>query len=201
MEEEEFEDETSGGSPILGILLLLVLVLLGIVGYLGYIMSSKGFFSDEKEENKATTYMQSAQPAINVQKMQDEKIMTEKVDKVDPYDKPNPMMFSGSVENLVLNIVNNRGREKLMKLSYSLEGPYEMMEMLIEKHKDAIVDATIRITATSSSNELLTIGGKINFNAMLKNEINKIINEKEKMNSDIPKDVIKKIYFKSFVMR
>ena len=195
MEEEEFEEESHGGSPILAILLLLVVILLGIVGYLGYIMYQKGFFSDDKDENSSTStsQMDNAKQA--------QKIVNEKVKKIDPYEKPNVMMFSGSIDNLVLNIVNNRGREKLMKLSYDLEGPYEGMAALIEKHKVAIIDATIRLAATTTSNELLTITGKMHFNSLLKEEVNKIINEKEKMNPNVPENVVKKLYFKAFVMR
>jgi len=192
MEEDEFEEEGGGGSPVLAILLLLVIILLGIVGYLGYVMYQKGIFSDEEEGSEPAQTMQKKEPAKQV---------NEKVDKVDPYAKPDPMMFSGSIDNLVLNIVNNRGREKLMKLSYDLEGPYEGMAALIEKHKVAIIDATIRITATTTSNELLTISGKMRFNGMLKSEINKIINKEEKLNPDVPENVVKKLYFKAFVMR
>jgi len=193
MDAEEFEEESHGGSPILAILLLLVVILLGVVGYLGYIMYQKGFFGDDKDENSSTSQTQNTNQAP--------KIVNGKVKKIDPYEKPDVMMFSGSIDNLVLNIVNNRGREKLMKLSYDLEGPYEGMAALVEKHRVAIIDATIRLAATTTSNELLTITGKMHFNSLLKEEINKIINEKEKMNPNIPEYVVKKLYFKAFVMR
>ena len=109
--------------------------------------------------------------------------------------------FQAAINDLVLNITNAKGREKLMKLSFTLKSSEETIEGLIEENKAEIVDVVIAQISARSSEELLTVGGKALLKEELLEEINSVINEATSDNSDIKRNSVKKLFFTSFVIK
>lgn len=109
--------------------------------------------------------------------------------------------FRAKIEDLVLNITNSKGREKLMKLSFSIKSTEPTIAGLIEENKAEIIDTVIAQISARSSEELLTVGGKNLLKEELKDDINALINEAVKSNSDIKQNSIEKIFFTSFVIK
>ena len=109
--------------------------------------------------------------------------------------------FIAKIENLVLNITNAKGREKLMKLSFSLKSVEPSIQTIVETNNAEIVDAVIAQISARTSEELLTVGGKALLKEEMLQEINAIVNEATVSNSDIKQNSIKKLFFTSFVIK
>ncbi|RXJ98583.1 flagellar basal body protein FliL [Arcobacter sp. CECT 8986] len=172
-EEENSAPAKSGGKGLMIVLIVLVVILLLAVGAMGYFMMTKGSLSDNKQ-----------------QAAQEQKESSETQDS-----------FKASINDLVLNITNSRGREKLMKLSFTVKSIEPTIEQIVEDHKPEIVDIVISQISARSSEELLTVGGKALLKEELIDEINSIINEVTASNDDIKKDSIKNLYFTTFVIK
>ena len=179
MAEENVEEtaKKGGGSPLMIIVLALLVVLLGVVGFLAYMLFSKGVFDDKTEETK-----------------------TEKVEKKEA-DAEASEFFKTEIKDLVLNITNAKGREKLMKLSFTIKSVEPSVEMLVGDNKAEIIDAVIQQISSRSSEELLTAAGKELLKEELISEINIILNEATAANEDIPRNSIKDIFFTTFVIK
>lgn len=174
---EEAKEAKSGGKGILIVLIALIIILLLAVVGGGYFLYT--------EMNKA------ANPGGA---MQEKTVM-----KADASgEKAN---FQAAINDLVLNITNAKGREKLMKLSFTLKSSEETIEGLIEENKAEIVDVVIAQISARSSEELLTVGGKALLKEELLEEINSVINEATSDNSDIKRNSVKKLFFTSFVIK
>ena len=175
MAEEEKEAKSGGKGILIVLIALIVILLLAVVGG-GYFLYT--------EMNKA------ANPGGA---MQEKTVM-----KADASgEKAN---FQAAINDLVLNITNAKGREKLMKLSFTLKSSEETIEGLIEENKAEIVVVIAQISARSSE-ELLTVGGKALLKEELLEEINSVINEATSDNSDIKRNSVKKLFFTSFVIK
>jgi flagellar FliL protein len=122
---------------------------------------------------------------------------TKQVDKSDE----NKEFFKAEIKDLVLNITNAKGREKLMKLSFSVKSIEPTIESLFSANKDEIIDTVIQQISARSSEELLTVGGKELLKEELLNEINAIINEATSANEEIKRNNIKKLFFTTFVIK
>ncbi|PLY06481.1 MAG: flagellar basal body protein FliL [Arcobacter sp.] len=178
MAEENVEVKASSGGAgkgIMIVLIALVVILLIAVGVGGYLLFSSGILSGQPQQNQ------------------------EMAKKEDSGDKNET--FKASINDLVLNITNAKGREKLMKLSFSIKSIEPSIESLVEEYKPEIVDTVIAQISARSSEELLTVGGKALLKEELIEEINKIINEVTAGDEDIKKDNIKKIFFTTFVIK
>lgn len=184
MAEDEYEESSGGGGNKLVIILIaLVLILLIAVGVGGYLLYSNGAFSDEPP------MAEGAQPQAEQQ-----------VKKVSSDADMGPTV-NVAVEDLILNITTTKGREKLMKLSFTLKCAQEGCEALIEQIKPEIQDVVIIQTSSRSVEELLTVGGKALFKEELLDEINAVINEETKTNEDIKQNIIRQLYFTTFVIK
>ncbi|QDF30119.1 flagellar basal body-associated FliL family protein [Halarcobacter anaerophilus] len=174
MADNQEANQSGGGKGLIIVLVVLVVLLLVAVGVGGYMLYSSGVLSGQQQNNQ---------------------------EQVQDSQKANPgEMFKASINDLVLNITNAKGREKLMKLSFSVKSTEPTIESIVEEYKPEIVDAVIAQVSSRSSEELLTVGGKALLKEELLDEINSILNEVTS-NSDIQKDCVKQILFTSFVIK
>ena len=174
-EEVEGQPKQGGGKGLMIVLIaLIVILLLAVVGG-GYFLYSQGVFSGQQQN------------------------MEQQASKEEAGDSK--QTFKASIDDLVLNITNAKGREKLMKLSFSLKSTEPQIEAIVEEFKAEIVDVVIEQISARSSEELLTVGGKALLKEELLEEINAVINEETATNEDIQRNSIKKLFFTSFVIK
>ena len=173
---EEVKQSSGGGKGMMIVLIALIVILLLVVGGLGYFLYAKGIFSDQP--------MQAGQEQVQKEEAGESK-----------------QTFKAAINDLVLNITNAKGREKLMKLSFSLKSTEPTIEAIVEEYKPEIVDVVIAQISSRSSEELLTVGGKALLKEELLEDINGIINEVTSSNEDIKQNNIKKILFTTFVIK
>ncbi|WP_428027117.1 flagellar basal body-associated FliL family protein [Arcobacter sp.] len=177
MAEEEVAEQPkkSGGKGLMIVLVALIVVLLLAVIGGGFFLYSQGVFSPQ-EAGKQTE--------------------TVKKEESNSSDR-----FKAAINDLVLNITNAKGREKLMKLSFTLKSSDPGIEAIVEAYKAEIVDVVISQISARSSEELLTVGGKALLKDELIDEINKVLNDATSSNSEIQKNSIKDILFTTFVIK
>jgi flagellar FliL protein len=174
--EAEGGEEQKKGNPLMIILIVLIVILMAAIGGIGYLLYSKGFFDDQpKEEN------------------------TEKVEKKEA-DEENAEFFKTEIKDLVLNITNAKGKEKLMKLSFSIKSVEPTIEAIVSENKDEVIDIVIQQISARSSEELLTVGGKELLKEELIDELNAIVNEATSSNEDIKRNNIKKLFLKQLLL-
>lgn len=172
---EEEVGSSGGGKGLMIVLIALIVILFIAVGVGGYLLFSSGVLSGEQNGGEA------------------------KVEKAESMDTKGS--FKAHINDLVLNITNAKGREKLMKLSFSLKSTEPTIESIVEEYKPEIVDVVIAQISSRSSEELLTVGGKALLKEELLEEINAIINEVTADNEDIKKNNVKKVLFTTFVIK
>lgn len=168
------ENIKSGGKGLIIILIVLVVLLIAAVGVGGYYVLTSG--------------------ALNNQSQNNQQVQTQSSSNSDE-------TYKASINDLVLNITNAKGREKLMKLSFSIKSTEPSIESIVEEYKAEIVDTVIAQISSRSSEELLTVGGKALLKEELMDDINAIINEVSSNDSDIQKNSVKQILFTSFVIK
>ncbi len=173
MAEENSEAKKSGSKGIMVILIVLIVVLLLGLGFLGYVVYAK---------------------VLNAPANGQEQVVKEEAGDSN-------QMYKTAINDLVLNITNAKGREKLMKLSFYLKSTEPSIEAIVEEYKPEIVDAVIAQISSRSSEELLTVGGKALLKEELMEDINNIINEVTSSNDDIKRNNIKNILFTTFVIK
>jgi flagellar FliL protein len=166
--------EKKGGNPLMIVLIVLVVALLGAVGFLGYMMMNQQQATTETDKQQEVKKEESSE---------------------------NGEFFIAKIDNLVLNITNAKGREKLMKLSFSIKSLEPTIEAIVEANNAEIVDAVIAQISARTSEELLTVGGKALLKEEMLEEINSIINEATASNEEIKRNNIKKLFFTSFVIK
>jgi flagellar FliL protein len=175
-ENNEEVEKPKKGNTMMIILIVLVVALIGAVGFLGYMVMNK---------------MNQDPAAAQAQK--------EEAQKEEAKDEG--VFFKANIKDLVLNITNSKSREKLMKLSFTIKSTEPTIEALVASSKDEIIDAVIQLVTARTSEELLTVGGKDLFKEALLNEINIILNEATDKNKDIKRNIVKNIYFTTFVIK
>lgn len=110
--------------------------------------------------------------------------------------------FKADINDLVLNLTDSRGKEKLMKLSFSIKSSEPTIAAVVEAYKAEIIDVVISQIGARSSEELLTVGGKNLLKDELVNDINGVLNnipaDKDKK---VAKDSVKTILFTTFVIK
>lgn len=172
-ENEEIKQSSGGGKGLMIVLIVLIVILLAGLGFLGYVVYDK---------------VLNADPNASQEQVAKEETKTGQT-------------YKAAINDLVLNITNAKGREKLMKLSFSLKSTEPTIEAIVEEYKPEIVDVVIAQISSRSSEELLTVGGKALLKEELLQDINNIINEVTSMNSDIQQNNIKQILFTTFVIK
>lgn len=166
---------TGGGKGLIIVLIALVVILLLAVVGGGYFLYSQGILSGNNPQS------------------------TEEVNKDATAEKSDT--FKADINDLVLNLTDSRGKEKLMKLSFSVKSTEPTITAVVEKYKAEIIDAVISQISARSSEELLTVGGKNLLKDELMQDINNVINEAIGTNSDIAKNNIQTILFTTFVIK
>ena len=177
MAEEEVEQPKGGGSGkglMIALIAVVVILLLAVIGG-GYFLYSSG--------------------ALNGGQAQAQEEMTKKEAKDEKGS------FKAHINDLVLNITNSKGREKLMKLSFSIKSTEPTIEAIVEEYKAEIIDVVIAQISARSSEELLTVGGKALLKEELLEEINAVLNEVTESNEEVSKNNVKKLFFTTFVIK
>ena len=111
------------------------------------------------------------------------------------------LSFKADIADLVLNLTDSRGKEKLMKLSFSIKSSEPTIAAIVEEFKAEIVDVVISQISSRSSEELLTVGGKNLLKDELAQDINNVINEVTKTKPEVSKNNVKQILFTTFVIK
>lgn len=174
--EDSMDGNSGGGKGLMIVLIVLIVVLFAAVGVGGYLLYSSGVLSGNQANGG-----------------------TAAVEKQESADVRGS--FKAHINDLVLNITNAKGREKLMKLSFSVKSTEPSIASLVEEYKPEIVDVVIAQISSRSSEELLTVGGKALLKEELLEEINAVVNEVTSNNEDIKSNNIKKILFTTFVIK
>lgn len=124
---------------------------------------------------------------------------TEEVQKEDAVE--GETSYKADLNDLVLNLTDSRGREKLMKLSFSIRSTEPKIATIVEEFKAEIIDVVISQISARSSEELLTVGGKNLLKDELIQDINNVINTATQSNSKIARNNVKTILFTTFVIK
>lgn len=173
---EETKSSNGGGKGLIIVLIALVVILILAVAGGAYFLYSNGMFSPKDG--------QTQEEMVKKQEAEDSK-----------------ETFKAEINDLVLNITNAKGREKLMKLSFALKSVEPSIASLVEEYRAEIIDVVIAQISARSSEELLTVGGKALLKEELIEEINTVLNEVTATNEDIKANNIKKILFTTFVIK
>ena len=173
-EEENVGKEKKSGKGLMIALIAIIVILLAAVGVGGYFLMSNG----GREGAPAEQNMEKAEADDNSKEF-----------------------FKVPVNDLVLNITNSKGREKLMKLSFTLKSTESTIATIVEDNKAEIIDVVIGQISARSSEELLTVGGKELLKEELLEEINLVLNDAMATNEDVKKNNVKKLYFTTFVIK
>ena len=179
MAEEENKEETKssgGGKGMIIVLIALVVILLLAVAGGAYFLYSQGMFSPKDAEASQE--------------------MSKKEEAGDSKET-----FKANIDDLVLNITNAKGKEKLMKLSFAVKSVEPTIAAIIEEYRAEVIDVVINQISARSSEELLTVGGKALLKEELLEEINSVINEVTSSNEDVKANNIKQILFTTFVIK
>lgn len=108
--------------------------------------------------------------------------------------------FKADINDLVLNLTDSKGKEKLMKLSFSIKSTEPTIAAIVNEYKAEIIDVVISQIGARSSEELLTVGGKNLLKDELVNDINGVLN-KVPPEKKLGKDSVKSILFTTFVIK
>ena len=178
MAEETSEESknSGGGKGLMIVLIALIVILILAVGGGAYFLYSQGILSPKD----AVTQEES----VTKEEAGDSKVT-----------------FKAELNDLVLNITNSKGKEKLMKLSFTLKSVEPTIAVLVEEYKAEIIDIVIGEISSRSSEELLTVGGKELLKEELLEGINNIINELSSANEEVKANNVKKLLFTTFVIK
>lgn len=105
--------------------------------------------------------------------------------------------FKADVTELVLNLTDTRGREKILKLSFSIRSSEPTIQQIVENHLPEITDIVITQVSSRSSDELLTVAGKNILKDELVSELNGVMNYARTSNGNI----VNNIFFTEFIIR
>lgn len=175
-EEGAAQPKSSGKGLMIVLIALIVILLIAVIGG-GYYLMTSGVLNGGNGESQSSKVMEKESAGDS------------------------RVLFPAEIKDLVLNITNSKGREKLMKLSFTLKSTEETIASIIEENKAEIIDVVIGQISARSSEELLTVGGKALLKEELLNEINSVVNEATRSNDDVKKDNVKKLFFTSFVIK
>jgi flagellar FliL protein len=124
----------------------------------------------------------------------------EEVKKEEAVDKGGS--FKADVSDIVLNLTDSKGKDKIMKLSFSIKSSEPTIAALVEESKPEIVDKVISQISSRSSEELMTVGGKNLLKDELLHEINNIINEAgASKKPEVIRNNVKQVLFTTFVIK
>ncbi len=123
----------------------------------------------------------------------------EEVKKEEAGDKG--VYFKADITDLVLNLTDSKGKEKMLKLSFSIKSSEPTIAALVEEAKPEIMDKVISQISSRSSEELMTVGGKNLLKDELLVEINNIVNETGAKKPNVLRNNVKQVLFTTFVIK
>ena len=173
-EDNEVVKKPSDGKALLIVLLVLVIVLIMAVAGGTYFLLNKISSNNNQGSNNNT----------------EEVVKTGVSNGADA-------KFKADVNELVLNLTDSKGREKIMKLSFSIRSSDPLIATIVQDYLAEITDVVITQISSRSSEELLTVGGKNLLKDELVGEINNVIKFVTKSNSN----VVNNILFTTFVIK
>ena len=110
--------------------------------------------------------------------------------------------YKADISDIVLNLTDSKGKDKIMKLSFSIKSSEPTIVALAEEAKAEIVDKFISQISSRSSEELMTVGGKNLLKDELLHEINNIINETgASKKPEVIRNNVKQVLFTTFVIK
>ena len=177
MADDGQESKSGGGKGLIIVLIVLVLVLIIAVIGGGYFLYSHVALGGQAQQPKHE----------------------ETVAKPEANDKGE--MFSADVPELTLNVTDTKGKEKFMKLAFSIKSTEKTIAAIVTKNKADIVDVVISMVSSRSSEELSTVGGKNLLKDELLQEINNVVNKVTETNKEVAKNNVKAILFTTFVIK
>jgi len=174
---DDNQEKSSGGGKglMIALIALVVILILAIVGG-GFFLYSSGALGGNSSQSPQS-----------------------EVKKEEASDKPDA--FKADINDLVLNLTDSRGKEKLMKLSFSIKSSEPTIAAVVEEFKAEIIDVVISQISSRSSEELLTVGGKNLLKDELLQDINNVVNEVTKTKPEVSKNNVKQILFTTFVIK
>lgn len=176
-DENSQEVKSSGGKGLLIVLIALVVILLLAVVGGGFFLYSSGALSGGNNAH-------APQPEVQ---------------KVEATGQAGS--FKADIEDLVLNLTDSRGKEKLMKLSFSIKSTEPTIAAIVTEYKAEIVDVVISQISSRSSEELLTVGGKNLLKDEMLQDINNVINSVTESKKEVQKNNVKAVLFTTFVIK
>jgi flagellar FliL protein len=174
-EEVVVQEQKSGGKGVLIALIALIIILILVIAGGGYFL----YQNSMNANNQATN--------ANGNNMPEERVYKDS--------------YKVQINDMVLNITNSKGREKLMKLSFTIDSIEDDIEQLMDENKAEIIDLVISLISSRNSEELLTVGGKELLKEELIQEINNILNRAIGDNSSYKQDSVKNLFFTAFVIK
>jgi flagellar protein FliL len=154
---------------IVMVLLVIVFILTALLGF-GFFMYQNELFPFQAKKNQAHTLKEQSINGI----------------------------YTASIEDLILNITSSKGAVKYVKFSFTLQSEMSGFEELIEENRAEIIDNVIFEISQRTSEELLSIGGKVLLKEDLLETLNRhLLHSLDQQN--IPP--IEKILFTHFVMK
>lgn len=123
------------------------------------------------------------------------KTVTTKTELVQEEDKG--ISFKYDFKDLIININNQKGENKLLKISFTVKSMNEKTIEIMDKYNADITDSLINILSGMNSEILLTSQGKILLKDNMILEFNKII----ELNEPDIKTFVKEILFTSLVIK
>ena len=175
-DDQESRGSGSGKGLMIVLIALVVILIFAVIGG-GYFLYSQGAVGNNN--NSSASH--------------------EEVKKEESSEKGDS--FKADIADLVLNLTDSKGKEKLMKLSFSIKSNEPTIAAIVESYKAEIVDVVISQISSRSSEELLTVGGKNLLKDELLQDINNVINEVTKSKPEIAKNSVKQILFTTFVIK
>lgn len=171
----EVVKKPSDGKGLLIVLLVLVIVLIMAVAGGTYFLLDKISNTNTNQTEQTTEQVTNGKSSISTADAK----------------------FRADISELILNLTDSRGREKILKLSFSIRSGDPQIATITEEYLAEITDIVITQVSSRSSEELLTVGGKNLLKDELISEINTIINYLTKTSSN----VVSNILFTEFVIR
>lgn len=172
---QESKAPSNGKGLIIVLIALVVILIFAVIGG-GYFLYSQGLGNNNNQQEHH-----------------------EEAKKEEAGDKG--LFFKAEISELVLNLTDSKGKEKLMKLSFSIKSTEPTIAAIVTEFKPEIVDVVISQISSRSSEELLTVGGKNLLKDELLQDINNVVNEVTKAKPEVAKNNVKQILFTTFVIK
>ncbi len=112
-------------------------------------------------------------------------------------EKEKEAAFKFEFTDLVLNITNNKGDSKFLKVSFAIKSSNEKLPEIMEKYKSDLTDSLITIVSGIDSNSLLTTPGKQTLKDSMIQEFNKLL----ELSDPTLKGTVKEVLFLSLVIK